>query len=64
LLNEVPHRDAQMPPTDPLIYRFYELVMVNSPALKALIGAACKAGALRSIASPKPTANRHSRAAW
>ena len=26
-----------MPPTDPLIYRFYELVMVNGPALKALI---------------------------
>jgi hypothetical protein len=21
-----------MPPTDPLIYRFYELVMVNGPA--------------------------------
>jgi cyanate lyase len=26
-----------MPPTDPLIYRFYELVMVNAPAWKALI---------------------------
>jgi len=26
-----------MPPTDPLIYRFYELVMVNGPALKVLI---------------------------
>jgi cyanate lyase len=25
------------PPTDPLIYRFYELVMVNGPALKSLI---------------------------
>jgi len=37
MLNEVPHRGAQMPPTDPLIYRFYELVMVNGPALKALI---------------------------
>ena len=37
LLNEVPHRGSQMPPTDPLIYRFYELVMVNGPALKALI---------------------------
>ncbi|MGB8630277.1 MAG: cyanase, partial [Xanthobacteraceae bacterium] len=37
LLNEVPHRGAPMPPTDPLIYRFYELVMVNGPALKALI---------------------------
>jgi cyanate lyase-like protein len=26
-----------MPPTDPLIYRFYELVMINGPALKVLI---------------------------
>ena len=37
LLNETPHRGTTMPPTDPLIYRFYELVMVNGPALKALI---------------------------
>jgi len=37
LLNEVPYRGTLMPPTDPLIYRFYELVMVNGPALKALI---------------------------
>jgi cyanate lyase len=37
LLNETPHRGTAMPPTDPLIYRFYELVMVNGPALKALI---------------------------
>jgi len=37
LLNEVPYRGTQMPPTDPLIYRFYELVMVNGPAWKALI---------------------------
>jgi cyanate lyase len=39
LLNEVPMRGAgvQMPPTDPLIYRFYELVMINGPAWKALI---------------------------
>jgi cyanate lyase len=37
MLNEVPHRGTAMPPTDPLIYRFYELVMVNGPALKALI---------------------------
>ena len=36
LLNEVPHRGSPMPPTDPLIYRFYELV-VNGPALKVLI---------------------------
>jgi cyanate lyase len=37
LLNEVPMRGSPMPPTDPLIYRFYELVMVNGPALKVLI---------------------------
>jgi cyanate lyase len=37
MLNEVPYRGTQMPPTDPLIYRFYEMVMVNSPAWKALI---------------------------
>src|SRR5262249_54101261 len=37
MLNEVPHRGTPMPPTDPLIYRFYEVVMVNGPAWKALI---------------------------
>ena len=39
LLNEVPMRGAgtPMPPTDPLIYRFYEMVMVNGPAWKQLI---------------------------
>jgi len=39
MLNEVPYRGAgtQMPPTDPLIYRFYELVLVNGPAWKAII---------------------------
>jgi cyanate lyase len=39
LLNEVPMRGmgTPMPPTDPLIYRFYELVMVNGPAWKQLI---------------------------
>src|SRR3954465_2680665 len=39
MLNEVPYRGSAtpMPPTDPLIYRFYELVMVNGPAWKALI---------------------------
>ena len=39
LLNEVPYRGTgtPMPPTDPLIYRFYELVLVNGPAWKALI---------------------------
>ena len=39
MLNEVPMRGAGaiMPPTDPLIYRFFELVMVNGPAWKMLI---------------------------
>ena len=37
MLNETPMRGIQMPPSDPLIYRFYELVMVNGPAWKALI---------------------------
>ncbi len=37
MLNEVPMRGGPMPPTDPLIYRLYELVMVNGPAWKALI---------------------------
>ncbi len=39
MLNEVPMRGAgtPMPPTDPLIYRFYELVLVNGPAWKAII---------------------------
>ncbi len=39
MLNEVPMRaeNVQMPPTDPLIYRFYEMVMVNGPAWKVLI---------------------------
>ena len=39
LLNEVPMRGAgtPMPPSDPLIYRFYELVMINGPAWKVLI---------------------------
>ena len=39
LLMAVPYRGS-LPtaiPTDPLIYRFYELVMVNGPAWKALI---------------------------
>ena len=37
MLNEVPMRGMPMPPTDPLIYRFYEAVMINGPAWKALI---------------------------
>ncbi|WP_207478912.1 cyanase [Arenibaculum pallidiluteum] len=39
LLNEVPYRGSipSMPPTDPLIYRFYELVMVYGTTFKELI---------------------------
>src|ERR1043165_8113086 len=39
ILNEVPMRgdESVMPPTDPLIYRFYELVLINGPAWKVLI---------------------------
>ena len=39
MLNEVPMRGTgtPMPPTDPLIYRLYELVLVNGPAWKVLI---------------------------
>jgi len=37
MLNEVPMRGTPMPPTDPLIYRLFELVMINGPAWKALI---------------------------
>ena len=39
MLNEVPMRGTgtKMPPTDPLIYRFYEMVMINGPAWKQLI---------------------------
>ncbi|MCI4680429.1 cyanase [Rhodoblastus acidophilus] len=39
MLTEVPMRgqNSPMPPTDPLLYRFYELLMVNGPAMKELI---------------------------
>src|SRR6202158_5736130 len=39
MLNETPMRGegTPMPPSDPLIYRFYELVMVNGPDWKGLI---------------------------
>ena len=30
-------QNSPMPPTDPLLYRFYELIMVNGPAWKELI---------------------------
>ncbi|HVH79572.1 MAG TPA: cyanase [Stellaceae bacterium] len=37
MLNETPMRGMPMPPTDPLIYRFYELVMVYGTTWKELI---------------------------
>ena len=39
MLNESPMRGegTTTPPTDPLIYRFYELVLVNGQAWKAII---------------------------
>jgi cyanate lyase len=37
LLDEPPLRGTPMPPTDPLLYRLYEMLMVNGPAWKALI---------------------------
>ena len=37
MLNEIPHRGTTMPPTDPLIYRFYELVNVYGTTFKELI---------------------------
>ncbi len=39
LLTQIPYRGAlpQTPPTDPLIYRFYEIVQVFGTTLKALI---------------------------
>lgn len=37
LLNEVPKRSTSILPTGPLNYCFYELIMINGPALKALI---------------------------
>jgi cyanate lyase len=39
LLQEVPYRGSlpQLPPSDPLIYRFYELVMVYGTTWKELI---------------------------
>ena len=38
MLNEIPYRGSFVaPPTDPLIYRFYEMVMVYGTTWKALI---------------------------
>jgi cyanate lyase len=49
MLNEVPHRGSPMPPSDPLLYRLYELVMVNGPAWKALIEEAFGDGIMSAI---------------
>jgi hypothetical protein len=51
MLNEVPTRGMPMPPTDPLLYGFYELVMVNGPALKALIEEEVGDGTMSAITS-------------
>ena len=60
-----------MPPTDPLIYRFYELVMINGPAWKALIEEEYGDGILRALLARQPTkvpaialANKIARMAW
>jgi cyanate lyase len=39
LMTEPPHRGAyaDWPPTDPTVYRFYEVLQVYGPAIKALI---------------------------
>ena len=56
-----------MPPTDPLIYRFYEMVMVNGPAWKALIEEEFGDGimsaidfdmAMERVPTPRATASR------
>ena len=54
MLNEVPMRGTgtPMPPTDPLIYRFYEMVMVNGPAWKALIEEEFGDGIMSAIGRP------------
>lgn len=38
-LTEVPYRGTaiQMPPTDPLLYRFYEILLVYGPGMKEII---------------------------
>lgn len=53
MINEVPMRGEgiQMPPTDPLIYRLYELVMVNEQAWKALMRNSATGSCRRSIST-------------
>jgi cyanate lyase len=58
MLNETPMRGMEMPPTDPLIYRFYELVMVNGcPIPRAIVSKSrCPANSFRtSIMAPAAT---------
>ena len=42
-LQEIPTRGSfdALPPTDPTIYRLYEVLQVYGPALKALINEDC-----------------------
>jgi cyanate lyase len=49
MLSEVPIRGIPMPPSDPLLYRLYEIVMVNGSALKALIEEAFGDGIMSAI---------------
>jgi cyanate lyase len=65
-------RGTPMPPTDPLIYRFYELVMVNGPAWKALIeeefgdgirASSCPSDITATAATFRTTATRRNRSA-
>jgi hypothetical protein len=56
MLNEVPPRGegTPMPPTDPLIYRFTEMPLVNGPAWKALIRREFAAGIMGEAISTWP----------
>ena len=59
MLNEVPMRGTAtpMPPTDPLIYRLYELVLVNGPVSRTphTPSAAPRSSTTESSFSPAPT---------
>ncbi len=65
MLNEVPYRGTPMPPTDPLIYRFYEMVMVNGPAFQAgrWPGSGRTAGPSATPLKPPPASSRAAPAA-
>src|ERR1700679_4102029 len=51
MLNEVPTRGTPMPPTDPLLYRFYEMAMLKVPPWKALIEEEFGVGIMSGIGS-------------